>query len=207
MQQLGSTINVTNTLDFISLTLDDSEDAVGQTALMSDDGTTGTVTSLSPALIHYTDFDISSLTVLGGSGGNFFTVEGTLVNTDFPSTLTTLNEGPGVHNTVDVFATSAGSMLDIVGSGGPDFVTSPDFVTIGDGSMGFLHAMDWQVVIIERWLANNVNGSSRSTSPTVVRDSIELGNPDDHAAEMFVGIAQRVAADVDRGSFSAPEDD
>ena len=71
----------------------------------------------------------------------------------------------------------------------------------------FLHAMDWQVVIIERWLANNANGSGRSTSPAVVRDSIELGNPDDHAAEMFVGIAQRVAADVVRGNFSAPEDD
>jgi hypothetical protein len=136
MQNLGGTINVSNTLDFSSLTLDDSEDSVGQTVSMSDNGTTGSVTELSPATITYTDFDISSLTVLGGSGGNFFTVEGTLVNADFPATLTTLNEGSGFHNTVNVFATSAGSMLDIVGSDGSGFVTSPDFVTIGDGSSG-----------------------------------------------------------------------
>jgi len=128
MQKLGGTINVMNTLDFSSLTLDDSEDLTGQTALMSDDGTTGTVTGLAPATINYTDTDISSLTVLGGSGGNSFTVQGTLVNADFPATLTTLNKGPGGPNTVDVNATSAGSTLDIVGTGGPDSVT------IGNGS-------------------------------------------------------------------------
>ncbi len=119
-----------NTGGSSSLTLDDSEDLVGQTALMSDNGTTGAVFDLSPATINYTDADISSLTVLGGSGGNSFTVQGTLVNAGFPATLTTLNKGPGGPNSVDVLATSAGSTLDIVGTGGPDTVT------VGNGNMG-----------------------------------------------------------------------
>ena len=130
MQDLSGTINVGNVLDFSALTLDDSEDATGQTATMTDDGTTGTVTGLSPATINYTDFDISSLTVLGGSGGNSFTVQGTLVNADFPATVTTLDKGSGGPNTVQVSATSAGSMLNLVGGGGPDTVT------IGDGNQG-----------------------------------------------------------------------
>jgi hypothetical protein len=128
MQNLGGTINVTNTNDFTALTLDDSDDFIGQTVLMSDDTVTGSVTGLALATINYTDFDISSLHILGGSGGNSFTVAGTLTNADFPSTLTTLNKGSGGPNTVDVNATSAGSQLDLVGSGGPDSVT------IGNGS-------------------------------------------------------------------------
>ena len=128
MQNLSGTINVSNTLDFTALTLDDSDDLIGQDVSLSDNGVNGSVTGLSPATINYTDFDISGLTILGGSGGNFFTVDGTLTNADFPSTLTTLNKGTGGPNTVDVNATSAGSKLNITGTGGPDSVT------IGNGN-------------------------------------------------------------------------
>ena len=128
MQNLGGTINVSNTLDFTALTLDDTDDFIGQDVMLSDDGVNGSVTGLSPATINYTDFDISGLTILGGSGGNFFTVDGTLTNADFPATLTTLNKGAGGPNTVDVNATNAGSMLNITGTGGPDSVT------IGNGN-------------------------------------------------------------------------
>ena len=128
MQNLGGTINVSNTLDFTALTLDDSADLIGQEALLSDNGVSGSVTGLSPATINYTDFDVSSLAILGGAGGNSFTVDGTLTNPDFPATLTTLNKGTGGPNTVDVNATNAGSMLNITGTGGPDTVT------IGNGN-------------------------------------------------------------------------
>ena len=129
MQNLGGTINVTNALDISSLTLDDSEDTEGQSASLSDNGTIGTVTGLSPATINGTDDDISSLSILGGSGGNTFDIDGTLVNPSFSSTLTTLDKGFGA-NTVTVSATSAGSALNLVGTGGPDVVT------IGNGNIG-----------------------------------------------------------------------
>ena len=94
----------------MTLNLDDSEDTTGQTATLTDNTTSGSVTGLSPATINYTDFDIDSLSVLGGSGGNFFTVDGTLTNADFPSTLTTLDKGTGGPNAVTVSATNAGSV-------------------------------------------------------------------------------------------------
>ena len=80
MQNLFGTINVDNALGFTDLTLDDSADTTGQTALLFNDGTNGQVTGLSPATINYVNDDTSSLTVFGGSGGNTFTVDGTITN-------------------------------------------------------------------------------------------------------------------------------
>jgi hypothetical protein len=122
MQNLAGTINVTNPLGITVLTLDDSEDTVGQDATITDNGTNGSVTGLSPATINYIDDDISSLTINGGSGGNTFTFDGTLTNIFVPSpTVTTLNTGIG-DNTVDVTASNAGSLLAIDGEGGFDTV-------------------------------------------------------------------------------------
>ena len=66
MQNLFGTINVDNALGFTDLTLDDSADTTGQTALLFNDGTNGQVTGLSPATINYVNDDTSSLTVFGG---------------------------------------------------------------------------------------------------------------------------------------------
>jgi Bacterial Ig-like domain len=117
MQGLSGTISVGNAEGSTALTLDDSEDTTGQTATMTDNGTTGTVTGLSPATINYTDAGISSLTVNGGSGGNTFTVDGTLVNPAFNPTPETLNTGAG-DDTTSVQATSAGSTLTVNGGAG-----------------------------------------------------------------------------------------
>ena len=98
MQDLTGIINVTNSLGFIALTLDDSENTTGQTVTITDNGTSGSVTGLSPANINYTDADLSSLNVDGGSGGNTFTIDGTLTNPFVPSpTVTTLNKGAGAE--------------------------------------------------------------------------------------------------------------
>ena len=84
-RDLTGTINVDNALGLTNLVLDDSEDTIGQTALLFNDGANGQVTGLSPATINYSDGDggIASLTVYGGSGGNTFTVDGTLNNPGF----------------------------------------------------------------------------------------------------------------------------
>ena len=125
MQGLAGTINVDNTLGSTDLVLDDSADTVGQTAELSNDGTTGTVTGLSPATINYTNSGTDSLTVFASNaGGNTFTVNGTLVNPSVPNTLTTINKGTGSFNSVTVSATNAGSVLDLTGgaSDGSDTV-------------------------------------------------------------------------------------
>ncbi len=119
MQGLAGTINVDNALGSTDLVLDDSQDATGQTATLFNDGVTGTVTGLSPATINYTDTGTDSLTVNGSdAGGNVFDVTGTLVNPTVPNTLTTINKGTGSFNTVNVFATNAGSVLDLTGGAG-----------------------------------------------------------------------------------------
>src|SRR5262249_29971580 len=87
----------------------DHQNTPGQTASMTNDGTNGKVTGLSPATINYVNAGTDSLTVHGGSGGNTFTVNGTLVNAGVPNTPTTLDKGSGPNNTVNVTATTAGS--------------------------------------------------------------------------------------------------
>ena len=134
MQDLNGTINVDNMSDFTDLTLDDSQDTVGQTALLFNDGTNGQVTGLSPATINYPDTDISSMTVYGGSGGNAFTVNGTTVNGTFVPTVTSLYKGFGAFNTVYVEATNAGTVLNIYGQG-----NGTDDVTLGSGVMGVVN--------------------------------------------------------------------
>jgi hypothetical protein len=121
MQDLTGVIDVVTSPGSTTLTLDDSEDTTGQTATLTDNTMLGTMTGLSPATINYTDAGISSLTVDGGSGGDRFSIHGTLTNPSFPATLTTLSTGTG-DNTVNVYATSAGSSLAINGEGGFDTV-------------------------------------------------------------------------------------
>jgi large repetitive protein len=75
MQHLAGPINVTNATGSTTLVLDDSEDTTGQTATLTDNGTTGTVTGLSPATITYTDAQIHTLAVKYGSGTNTMTVD------------------------------------------------------------------------------------------------------------------------------------
>jgi hypothetical protein len=118
MQGLNGTISVGNDAGTSALTLDDSQDANGPTASMTNNGTTGTVTGLSPATVSYTDAAIGALNVLGGAGHNTFTINGTA-----PGIVTTLNEGPSASNTVNILTTDTGSTLNLTGTGSYDQVT------------------------------------------------------------------------------------
>jgi hypothetical protein len=131
MQGLAGTINVDNLLGFTALTLDDSQDTTGQTALLFNDGTNGQVTGLSPATINYVDNDVSSLTVNGGSGGNTFTVDGTIDNPFSAPALTTLNTGVGDDSTF-VEATNAIGPLTINGQAGQDTVSISFFGSVAN---------------------------------------------------------------------------
>jgi hypothetical protein len=131
MQNLFGTINVDNGLGFTDLTLDDSADTTGQTALLFNDGTNGQVTGLSPATINYVNDDTSSLTVKGGSGGNTFTVDGTISNINISPVLTSLNTGQG-DDTTFVEATAADGPLDVHGQAGQDSVLIGNFGSLAD---------------------------------------------------------------------------
>ena len=119
MQDFHGTVNVDNTFGFTDLVLDDSSDTASRVANLFDDGTNGQVTGLAPVPINYTDSDFSSLTVKGGSGGNAFTVNGTLDNLFIGNVPTTLNSGSG-DDTVHVVAAAGSSTLNINGQAGSD---------------------------------------------------------------------------------------
>ena len=122
MQALSGTINVNNTRGLTNLVLDDSEDTTGQTVLLFNDGTNGQITGLATATINYVDDDANSLTVYGGSGGNTFTVNGTLSNHAVVPTQTNLYTGNG-NDTTHVEATYADGPLTIFGQSGQDTVS------------------------------------------------------------------------------------
>ena len=118
---LGPAVNVTDTGGTTTLTLDDSQDALARTATL----TGSTESGLAPAEILYAaqasaTGGVTALTVNGGSGGNTFTVDGTLASSAFP-TDEVLNSGTG-SDTVNVLATTAGGPLTIHGQGGNDQV-------------------------------------------------------------------------------------
>ena len=99
------TINVNNALGSTDLVLDDSQDTTGQTALLTNDGTNGTVTGLSPATINYTDAGIDSLTVFGGTRRQHLHRQRHARSTRAFPLVTNLNTGTGA-NTVYVDATN-----------------------------------------------------------------------------------------------------
>ncbi len=131
MQGLTGTINVGNALGMTNLVLDDSQDTTGQTALLFNDGTNGAVTGLSPATINYADAGVASLMVFGGSGGNTFTVDGTLNNPGVIPAITDLFTGTG-DDTTFVEATNANGPLNIHGQAGQDAVLIGLFGSLAD---------------------------------------------------------------------------
>ncbi|HZZ42239.1 MAG TPA: hypothetical protein VFE58_04835 [Tepidisphaeraceae bacterium] len=123
MQNLNATINITNAANFTDVTLDDSQNSSARTATIDDNGTTNTITGLSPATINLTDSEIGNLTINGGTGGNGFTV-----NNNGPFS-TTINKGAGNNNTVTVLGTNVDGTLTLTGTG------MDDTVTLGNGSL------------------------------------------------------------------------
>jgi hypothetical protein len=92
MANLLGNVTVTNAAGTTALTLDDSQDmgVPGETATITDNGTTGTEQGLSPGTVTYTNSGLSALTINGGTAGNSFDVTGVP-----PTVPTTLNAGAG----------------------------------------------------------------------------------------------------------------
>jgi hypothetical protein len=98
VQGIQGPVTLSNPLFYDTLTVDDSADTASHPAVAI---TANGITGLTPAALNFTNFSISTLTVLGGRGNNTYTVSGTPA-----ATSVTLNTGGGA-DTVNVQAASA----------------------------------------------------------------------------------------------------
>ena len=114
VQGIMGDVSVSNQNGLTALTVDDSKDAAARVARL----TAAALTGLSPGNINFTQLDLSSFTINGGTGGNRFTVVNTPKNGMMLTTQ--LNGGTGA-DTVTVQATSG--PLNIQGQNGADTVT------------------------------------------------------------------------------------
>jgi hypothetical protein len=120
VQDITQPVNVSDVTfppSYLDLTVDDSPDAVGRNATISD----SSITNLAPAAISYTAQNLSSLTVNGGGGGNTFTVTNTPAGFNLSNTPTNLNSGTGVDH-VNVQGTASATTLNLQGQNGGDVV-------------------------------------------------------------------------------------
>lgn len=102
----------------IDLVVDDSGDTARHPAVViSESGISG----LAPADIHYTQANLKGLTVIGGSGGNIYTITNTPSNGSYPELVTTLTTGTG-SDVVNVQRTAGSALMRIDSRGGPNTV-------------------------------------------------------------------------------------
>ncbi len=113
VQGIDGALSITNVGGLTDLTIDDSADVTGQSAVTLTDHD---VSGLAPAAIAFAPTVLGALTVLGGAGGNTFTIAGTV-----PGVTTDLDAGAG-NDTVNVLALEHTSVLNINTQTGTDAV-------------------------------------------------------------------------------------
>ena len=130
VQGILAALTIHNNPTHDTLTVDDSADTGSRTVTVTADGISG----LAPAPISFTNFSVSTLTVLGGSAANHYTISGTPASTSM-----TLNTGGGT-DTVNVQANSVPLAVNTTTAPGG---SGNNVVTIGNaGSLaGILAAL------------------------------------------------------------------
>lgn len=118
VQNVKGPVNVSNPLQFTTLTIDDSADATPRNvtlATFSSGGTRfGSITGLAPGAINFQGGDVPAVTVDAGAGGNQFAV-----NSLAQGTTLTLDTGNG-NDQVNVTGTAPFTTLNLNGQGGND---------------------------------------------------------------------------------------
>ena len=125
VQGINGTLNVDNSTGAQNnLTVDDSADSTAQTVTL----TSGTIHGIAPADIEYVSADTNSVTIDGGSAGNFFDVQ-----TVGSGAATTLNGGTG-SDTFNVLPQATGVNLTVNGQA-PTSSPGDTLVYIGLGTL------------------------------------------------------------------------
>jgi hypothetical protein len=131
IQGIAGPLNLESPNAFIKIVLNDSADPTSRTVTLDrmstanpadsekDSDVWGTVSNLAPGLIAYEYLDASSLTINGGSGGNQFTVNSTMMG--MPGT-TTINGGAGNDTFTITGAGLGASSVNIFNGQGGDNV-------------------------------------------------------------------------------------
>jgi hypothetical protein len=143
-----------------TLIVDDSADPIGRVATVSESAITG----LAPAPITYDQTALSALVILGGSGGNTFTVTNTPNNSN--GVTTALSSGSG-NDTVAVLATTGALVID--GAGGSDAVTLGSAANGAQGIGGAVAVQNSRGVTA---LTANDSGNPGPTSATISAGAI-----------------------------------
>lgn len=102
VQEILGAVTVDNVPGFSTLSIDDSADGKGKMVTLN----LGSLTGLAPAAISWTDGDLDTLNVAGGTGGNTFIVTKTQAGT--PGT-TNINSGSG-SDTFNIDGSGLGAM-------------------------------------------------------------------------------------------------
>ena len=194
MQGLTGSIYVGNANGHTALTLDDSQDTAGRTARLADADGTDTITGLSPASIHAEDDGLRSLLVLGGSGGDHFTVDGTFADPENNPSPTTINTGTGVDTTT-VRATALHSTLTINGQAGADTALISDDGSVAgiEGTVSVTNALGHTALTVD---ASADSGSHNAfLSGGVTQSTLQNLAP----ASIFYNTAQLSSLTVDTG--------
>jgi len=129
-QGVQGTVNISNTGQYTTLTVDDSFDPVSRTVTLDTlallgNHPWGTITGIVPGTINYRAYDIKDpLTIKCGSGGNNVTVNNTPLKTVGVNVGNTINLNTGTSlDHVTVAAISPGTKLTVDGQAGNDQVT------------------------------------------------------------------------------------
>jgi hypothetical protein len=117
-QAILGAVTVANTGGQFRLRIDDSADSAARSANLAVNTTTGfgSVSGLTPAVVNYKSSQLQELDVLGGSGGNTFTVAGTTA-----MSITAIKPGTRA-NTINIQNTVFTGSVVVAGQGAADTV-------------------------------------------------------------------------------------
>src|SRR5262249_46292841 len=76
-QEIAANVSVADTGSFIAITIDDSKDLFRRDVTLASSGASTTIGGLARGTVSYTSSQAASLHLLGGSGGDTFTVDDT----------------------------------------------------------------------------------------------------------------------------------
>ena len=176
VQNIKGTLNIRNSASFSAINMDNSLDPVGRGVLLAANNTSGegSVLGLAPADILYRTFDVSTLTINGGTGADTFNVNSTAANVSGPAA-TVLNAGGGadainVRSTSGPISVNAGPGNDAVTVGSLANTLDPikavvtvngqadsDVLTVNDQGSPVSHAYGQATATIARSGAAAIN--------------------------------------------------